>query len=369
MYPVRRHSRSGFAIGRAWHRLQLLMMAVLALTIGVGAQTARAQVSLIVEGPPGPVLPNITPRFIMTVRGLPTSAQPLLLYTLLISRTPTFDGAFIETINATSTDTVVGAIVTRPLPNGDLGKPLSVYWKARVTLPNGTVVESDVTGPREVPLWLALVSPNSGLGDGEFKTRRPRFVWRSAKIDPLFGFWTYAIQVSDKNGVKLSASPLRDTTYVPTDSLEANTLYHWQLQATVEPTKDAVTVSSVSTFLISDPSVPTTTLLYQNFPNPFPSPLSLSTCFWFDVRVGGARVALDILDQRGSLVKRVIPPADFPAGTYGRGQEGGGSNCDNKYVWNGSATDGHFVPGGIYLARFTATGSLPLFKKIVFRGR
>ncbi len=346
----------------------MLLGCVFALLFGAGMPLGAQQQTLTVTGPPGPLLPTITPSFTMTVAGVPLSQRPLL-FTLLISRSPTVDGSFVETINVTGTDTIVSTMVKRVLPNGDLGKPISVYWKARVTLPNGRVIESEITGPREVPLWLALVTPNSGKGDGEFATRRPRFVWRSAKIDPSFGFWTYAIQIIDPSGTKLSAAGLRDTSYVPSEELQANTRYRWQLQAVVEPTKDAVTVASLSTFGISDPSVPTTTLLYQNFPNPFPSTLSFSTCFWFDVKVGGARVSLDILDQRGSVVKRIIPLADFAAGTYGRGAEGSANNCDNRYVWNGTATDGRSVAGGVYLARFTATGSPTLFKKILFKGR
>jgi len=346
-------------------RLAVLLSPWLApglLTASV-THSAHAQTqTLTVEGPPGPVLPTITPRFTLTARAVPLSARPLL-FTLFISRSPNVEGSFVETIDVSSTDTVVSVMVKRVLPNA-----ITVYWKARVTLPNGTIIESDVSTARQVPKWLTLITPNSPQGD-PFSTRRPRFVWQSARIDPAFGYWTYDLQILNNERTELSVSALLDTVFVPSTELQANSPYRWQVHAVVVPTGDAVTEKNVKSFNIVDPSLPTTTLLYQNFPNPFPSVTSFTTCFWFDVKLGGARLSLDILDQRGSVVKRIIPLSDFAAGTYGRGPEGSANNCDNRYVWNGTATDGRSVSGGVYLARFIATGSPPLFKKILFKGR
>ena len=341
-------------------RLAVLLSPWLALCLLAAGASVHAQ-SLTVDGPPGPVLPTITPRFTLTARGLPLTARPLL-FTLLISRSATADGSFVETIDASSSDSVVNLIVRRVLPNA-----ITVYWKARLTLPDGTSIESNVSSARQVPPWLTLITPNSPQGNPE--PRRPRFVWQSARIDPAFGSWTYDLQILNNERTEQSVSGLRDTVFVPSDELQANSPYRWQVRASVVPTGDAVTVRNVASFTISDPRLPTTTLLYQNFPNPFPSVASFTTCFWFDVKVGGARVSLDIIDLRGSLVKRIIPQADFAAGIYGRGPEGSGNNCDNRFVWNGTASDGRSVAGGIYLARFIAAGSPPLFKKIVFKGR
>jgi len=136
---------------------------------------------------------------------------------------------------------------------------------------------------------------------------------------------------------------------------------------------ESVRVASVGSFVITDPPLPTTTLLYQNFPNPFPSAASFVTCFWFDVGAPGARVALDVLDLRGNLVKNIVPGSDgvsrFDAGRYGRGAAGSASNCDNRFVWDGTGTDGRTVAPGVYLARFRADGGAPTFRRIVFRGR
>ena len=132
---------------------------------------------------------------------------------------------------------------------------------------------------------------------------------------------------------------------------------------------EEATEQSVATFLIVDPSLPTTTLFYQNFPNPFPSAVSFSTCFWFDIGVTGARVSLDILDLRGNLVRNIISGTTFSAGIFGRGSIGAASNCGNRFVWDGTATDGRSVPRGVYLARFVASPGGVTVKKIVFNGR
>ena len=390
MSSARRDSHSAvvMSVARYWQRLSsvcatvtrpnsratlanLLTAFMFAAAFAVRADVLQAQV-LTVEGPEGAVLSTITPRFTLKLRGISQTGSRPSLYTLFISRSASVEGSFVETIDAATSDTVVNMIVLRLLPNGTPSNPITIFWKARVTLANGTVIESDITGPRQVPLWLKLLSPkDSGSGGGTTENRRLTFVWQSAKLDPSFGPWTYDFQIftdPPSPGSTVSAAPT-DTTFSPPQDLDANKQYKWRVTATVPKTRDQVSVASLGTFSIRDPSVPTATLLYQNFPNPFPTPVSFSTCFWFDIKAGGARVSLDILDLRGSLVKRIVTARDLPAGIHGRGLEGSGSNCDQLYVWNGTDANGLTVPAGIYLARFTATGTQPLFKKIVFRGR
>src|ERR1700680_3349664 len=48
----------------------------------------------------------------------------------------------------------------------------------------------------------------------------------------------------------------------------------------------------------ADPSLPPVTLLYQNFPNPFPALGQDATCLSFDLAIA-AEVQLDILDLSG----------------------------------------------------------------------
>ena len=126
---------------------------------------------------------------------------------------------------------------------------------------------------------------------------------------------------------------------------------------------------SSGVFVVLDPALPRTTLLFQNFPNPFPVAGRDATCFWFDLATTGP-VALEILDLRGNLVRRLIPGPDFaaslPAGRYGRGAAGG-PVCDARLTWDGTTADGRIVPPGVYLTKLTAAGA-HFFRRIVFRG-
>jgi hypothetical protein len=113
---------------------------------------------------------------------------------------------------------------------------------------------------------------------------------------------------------------------------------------------------------------PAATLLYQNFPNPFPSATSSTTCIWFDLAEGGP-TTLEVHDLRGSRVRRIFPRAgesvQLAAGRYGRGA--GGAGCDGRFTWDGTGSDGRRAPSGVYLLRLR-TADDALVRKIVFTG-
>ena len=117
-----------------------------------------------------------------------------------------------------------------------------------------------------------------------------------------------------------------------------------------------------------DPA-PRSTILFQNFPNPFPAPGQDATCIWFDLATSSA-VELEILDLRGNALRRFLPGPEFesvlPVGRYGRGS--GGSGCDPRFAWDGRADDGRTVPSGVYLIKLRASGE-NYIRRIVFRGR
>jgi hypothetical protein len=118
---------------------------------------------------------------------------------------------------------------------------------------------------------------------------------------------------------------------------------------------------------------PRATLLYQNFPNPFPSGGILATCFWFDL-ARDTDVRIQVLDIRGNVVRTLVPsgniPGRLPAGRYGRGTGDipDGFGCDGRYIWDGSASDGSLVPAGVYLLRMRADGA-DIVRRILFLGR
>ena len=350
-------------------RLRRVTMALRLLVAGFVVpalipQTLDAQ-AIFLDSPRETLLNSVTPAIGLLAVGL-GPARPLQV-TFQVSTTPDFVGLVLDSTFA-SMDTAFTIQVTRPLPPQTI-----VYWRARVRALAGFVFESGVVGPKTVPPWVTLWTPNSPAGNTFADTRRPPFVWGSPNVTPLLGPWRYDFEILDpRNRPELAVGGLVDTTYRPTKDLQANSGYTWTVRAWL-PTRVSYKVTSLGTVFITDPGVPTSTQLYQNFPNPFPSPSAAETCFWFDVKEPGADVALDILDLRGNIVRALIPGTDgvrrFEAGRYGRGVSGGESNCDGRFVWDGTNSDGRTVAPGVYLARFRADGGSQTFRRIVFRGR
>lgn len=133
----------------------------------------------------------------------------------------------------------------------------------------------------------------------------------------------------------------------------------------------ALLVASGAALRAGAQAAPPVTLLYQNFPNPFPTGGANATCIWFDLREA-ATVRLAVYDLRGRLVRTLIPSSTFSgqlgAGYYGRAGGGPtGSGCDPKFQWDGRGSDGRPVPAGVYLLRLRAGGAWQT-KKMVFRG-
>ena len=121
---------------------------------------------------------------------------------------------------------------------------------------------------------------------------------------------------------------------------------------------------------VADTGRPAVTLLYQNFPNPFPSADSRVTCIWFDLSQTTS-VSLTVHDVRGNLVRRILPNASMPQllqpGRYGRASATAEEGCDPTLTWDGRASDGALVPRGVYLIRLRA-GGVQSIKKAVFQG-
>lgn len=335
-----------------------------ALQLAPAAHAAelRAQ-TVIVDGPTQTVLPTLTPTLQVRAIGL-GPARPIQ-FNLQVATNADFTGIVLDSTFNT-TDSTATIQITRPLPS-----EATVYWRVIARSFLGPQAVSNSSGARVVPPWLTLVTPNSPTGNA-FDIRRPLLVWKSAPVTGATGAWRYDLEVLGAGRPELGVTNLRDTTYRPTTDLQANTSYRWNVRAYL-PNGENVRVYSQGSFVITDPPLPTTTLLYQNFPNPFPSAAAFATCFWFDVGENGADISLDVLDFRGNLVKSIVPGPDgtrtFEAGRYGRGAPGASSNCDNRFVWDGTAADGRTVAPGVYLARFRANNGAPIFRRIVFRGR
>jgi hypothetical protein len=131
-----------------------------------------------------------------------------------------------------------------------------------------------------------------------------------------------------------------------------------------------VSLHSLQQGTSADTGRPAITLLYQNFPNPFPTPTSRVTCIWFDLN-RTASVSLTVHDVRGNLIRRILPNASSPQylqpGRYGRATPTADSGCDPTLTWDGTSADGKLVPRGVYLIRLQAAGAQSI-KKAVFQG-
>ena len=121
---------------------------------------------------------------------------------------------------------------------------------------------------------------------------------------------------------------------------------------------------------VADTTKPAVTLLYQNFPNPFPTAETRVTCIWFDLD-RATTVTLTVHDVRGNLVRLLLPNAStrgfMQPGRYGRATPTSETGCDPALTWDGRATDGALVPRGVYLIRLRASGTESI-KKAVFQG-
>ncbi len=161
-----------------------------------------------------------------------------------------------------------------------------------------------------------------------------------------------------------------DTSAVPTVDLETNSSYRWAVTSFF-PAGDSAMTRSDASFVIVDAASPTVTLLYQNFPNPFPTAGSATTCIWFDLH-RSTTVQVTVHDIRGGLVRTIIPNEavrnDFSPGRYGRGTVGSNTGCDMRFVWDGRGDDGQPAPTGVYLIRLKTDYSVS-FKRALYRGR
>jgi hypothetical protein len=308
--------------------------------------------------PIGGTVTVVTPTFSWSTSGVPTGGDPVS-YRLVIARDALFSVVLFDS-------TLAGQLtfqLRRPL------KPGRMFWRVDARAATGETATTGATGPVALPLWATLTSLSSPSGTTTFEAQ-PTLTWTPAGIVTPPGPFTYDVFVRRVGAAAdaVSAGGLTQTQFVPPTPLERSVSYRWSLVVHAGP--DTTLVTSAGAFLVVDPSTPPATLLYQNFPNPFPDAGRDHTCLWFDL-AAASLVELDILDLRGALVRRYIPSGDFPAvlppGRYGRGTVSGGGVCDPRLTWDGRTADGRGLPPGVYLYRLRAAGSVQ-FKRIVFRG-
>jgi hypothetical protein len=265
--------------------------------------------------------------------------------------------------------TVVGPSTHLPTP---LHPGVRVFWRATARSALGAAETTPVVGPVTAPPWVSLLTLNAPGGQS-IRDSMPLFAWHSPGVATPPGPFTYDVTIYPSSqgpqAPVLAVRGLTDTTFRPSAPLERNLPYQWQVVAHLGATDSSVVTSS-GTFLILDQRVPATTILFQNFPNPFPNrALGVdATCIWFDIAVAGP-VRLEIFDIRGRLVRRLVPtrqgPDQLDVGRYGRPT--GLGACDPNMEWDGRDETGAFVRPGVYLYRLIAPGYRDA-KRIVFLG-
>jgi serine protease AprX len=313
-----------------------------------------AAVSPTVAGGP---LGTVAPTFTWSAGTVPAYATPVA-YRIRIARDSGFAAPLVDT-----TVVDVGSYDLRRAV-----KPGSLYWRVDATATGGATAGTGRVGPITVPAWATPTSLSSP-GGVTTDSAQPTFTWTSPAVPAPPGPFSYDLlvqRISDPIP-EFSAGGLASTSFRIPQPLERNIAYHWYVVAHLG--SDTSLAPALGSFLVLDGSVPAATLLYQNFPNPFPGAGRDATCLWFDLATTGL-VELAILDLRGNPVRHFVPGPNFPAilwaGRYGRGQAGG-STCDPRLMWDGRADDGRRLPAGVYLYKLKATGTL-LFKRIVYRG-
>ena len=320
---------------------------------------ARAAGVVTLIAPLGDSLRTATPTLGVETSGFAPAEEPVSVR-IMISTRPDFTTLVLDTTMAGSS----GAVVVRD----PLAERTTFYFRASARDASGNVTFSDILGPVSTIAWLSLVSPDSPNGS-VLSTTRPRFIWRSIAVASPPGPWVYDIHIINVAArTSTVVQGLVDTIYTPPFELDANTSYRWAVTARLQ-NGDTTRVNSVGSFVITSSSRPPLTLLYQNFPNPFPTGDRTSTCIWFDL-ADRSQVSLEIRDLRGNLVRRLLVsselPEVLPAGQYGR-SGGGAAGCDPRFSWDGRADDGRFVPRGLYLLRLRTDRGQSV-KKVYFKG-
>jgi subtilisin family serine protease len=313
-------------------------------------------------GPSPGNLGTVTPTFTWEAGTPPSRAGPNL-YFLRVWTDSSQRNLLIDTIVSTPNFTV-----TRGVPAGT-----RLFWRIVASSTLGVAESTLVQGPSVVPAWTTLLTLALPQG-ATIRDSLPLFVWRSPDATQPPGPFRYDVDVYPASRspqlAVASARGLADTTFQPTTPLERNLPFRWRVVAHLGA--DSQIVTSPGTFLVADASTPVATVLFQNFPNPFPNATVglATTCIWFDVAQQGD-VHLEIFDIRGRLVRRLAPsptvPAVLPAGRYGRPAGDAPGTCDDRFAWDGRDDTGAPARPGVYIYRLTAPGFRDT-KRIVYLG-
>jgi subtilisin family serine protease len=292
---------------------------------------------------------------------------------------PPGEGPYTFRLRVGGDSLLAGVLLDTTIATASLTLPLvprpqtRLFWRVTASSVTGVVESTAVRGPLTVPDWVQLLSLASPQGHS-IRDSLPLFVWRSPGIVEPPGPFRYDVQVYPSSrspaAAVAAAFGVTDTVFLPPRALERNLPFRWRVVARAGA--DSVVTTSPGTFVVLDDRIPTASVLFQSFPNPFPSAaLGVNaTCIWFDVAQRG-EVRLEVFDLRGRLVKRLAPSVNVSAvldpGRYGRPEGDAAGTCDPRFQWNGRDSRDRAVRPGVYIYRLVAPG-FSGSRRVVFLG-
>jgi hypothetical protein len=310
-------------------------------------------------------LTTIVPRFSWFAPLIHPSMRPIR-YTVEVAR----DSQFQQIVYTESIEETFQHTALRPLPPMD-----RAWWRVVARSPQGIVRRTLPQPSFRVPAWVRLLTLNEG--EAVFTSdARPQLDWAPLAAPAPIGPFTYDVQVISvaTNQVVQQVRNLGTASVRVPEPLTPNQAYRWRVIARTQGGA-ADTVQSNAPFVYISDEAPPATILYQNFPNPFPNfaaPGS-GTRIWFDLARDGP-VSLSVLDLRGRLIRQLIPArpdcgtVTLRAGLYGRAGQvinsGVGEGCALT-SWDGRDERGQVAGRGVYVLRLQA-GGLTQVRRMLF---
>lgn len=320
--------------------------------IGYGVPDALAAVvfpgGLVAQpGPgvaPGEVLSRLDAGFAWSAPLVLPAARPIS-YVVQVAAQP----AFASPIAADTVEEATSLTLGRPLPSGE-----GLWWRVVALTAAGDTIPGRAVGPFAMAPWVRLLTLADATGSFTADPT-PTLRWAPLPAPPPAGPLTFDVEVltGDRGQVVRRITGLVDTVTAVPQPLDYNVSYLWRVIAR-SPTGVADTVESAAAFVVTSVGAPPVTLLYQNFPNPFPRPATPHTRIWFDL-ARRSEVRLEVFDVRGRMLRRLIPSQPgcgtvvLDPGAYGRVQ-GGDPPCVLT-MWDARTGSGEEVPAGVYVIR------------------
>jgi len=256
-------------------------------------------------------------------------------------------------------DSVVGTFARRPAD--PLPPRTRLFWQIRARSAQGVERIARSAEVLSVPSWVTLEVFNDPSGS-ELTEAQPEFRWSSPEVSSPAGPLLYDLQIlSDRESELIQEySDLDRREFRITAPLPFNLPLRWRVIARSRG-GTADTVTSAGPFVVTSGAKPPATILYQNFPNPFPNVEfgGMETRVWFDL-AEESEVELAVYDVRGRLIRSLIPARGCPQvrltpGLYGR-EPGRHPDPCVTLSWNGLDDRARDVPPGVYLLRLRAGG-------------